>query len=305
SLVTQDGTVRDAAQISEESSAAHYPVVMGALAQAVAPERALAVGPGAALALNRQAESRIAYRDLADVLADGSVLAGRELTVIDAGSFDAANAAVESDDTGSTGAESADGGSAGAENVPVGSLAELDERLGNIIALVTAHQPQARIVITTVADRAERAELGFFALLEPGETTALARSTTTRTAGLVQLIDLAPSVLAWHNGAPALLTVDSGGKTTLATANATLHGQALRADLTAQLSPQFYLLLAGLGLVCFAVIAVHLVRFHRFPPATVAAAAGSSAGASVPQAATAPVPPTRAAARRARPTGFA
>lgn len=305
SLVTPDGTVRDAEQISEESSAAHYPVVMGALAQAVAPERALAVGPGAALALNRQAESRIAYRDLADVLADGSVLAGRELTVIDAGSFDAANAAVESDDTGSTGAESADGGSAGAENVPVESLAELDERLGNIIALVTAHQPQARIVITTVADRAERAELGFFALLEPGETTALARSTTTRTAGLVQLIDLAPSVLAWHNGAPALLTVDSGGKTTLATANATLHGQALRADLTAQLSPQFYLLLAGLGLVCFAVIAVHLVRFHRFPPATVAAAAGSSAGASVPQAATAPVPPTRAAARRARPTGFA
>ncbi|MGJ9488348.1 hypothetical protein ACRQET_06410 [Actinotignum sp. GS-2025c] len=301
SLVTQDGAVRDAEQISEESSAAHYPVVMGALAQAVAPERTLAVGPGAALALNRQAESRIAYRDLADVLADGSVLAGRDLTVIDAGSFDAANAAAEGGDTGSV-----DAGSADAERaVPVGSLAELDERLGNIIALVTARQPQARIVITTVADRAERAELGFFALLEPGGATALARSTTTRTAGLVQLIDLAPSVLAWHTGVPAPLTVDNGGKTTLATANATLHGQALRADLTAQLSPQFYLLLAGLGLVCFAVIAVHLVRFHRFPPATVAAAAGSSAGASVPQAATAPVPPTRAAARRARPTGFA
>ncbi|MBS5748704.1 MAG: hypothetical protein KHW47_03995 [Actinotignum schaalii] len=295
SLVTQDGTVHDAEQISEESSAAHYPVVMGALAQAVAPERALAVGPGASLALKRQAESRIAYRDLADVLADGSVLAGRDLTVIDAGSFDAANAAAESDDTGSV----------GAENASAGSLAELDERLGDIIALVTAHQPQARIVITTVANRAERAELGFFALLEPGGTTALARSTTTRTAGLVQLIDLAPSVLAWHTGAPAPLTVDNGGKTTLATANATLYGQALRADLTARLSPQFYLLLAGLGLVCFAVIATHLVRFHRFPPAAVATAAGSSAGASVSQAATAPAQPTRAAARRARPTGFA
>lgn len=300
SLVTQDGAVRDAEQISEESSAAHYPVVMGALAQAVAPERALAVGPGAALALNRQAESGIAYRDLADVLADGSAFAGRDLTVIDAGSFDAANAAAESDDTGSV-----DAGSAGAENAPVGSLAELDERLGNIIALVTAHQPQARIVITTVADRAERAELGFFALLEPGGTTVLARSTTTRTACLVQLIDLAPSVLAWHNGALAPLTVDNGGKTTLATANATLHGQALRADLTVQLSPQFYLLLAGLGLVCFGVIVIHLVRFHRFPPAIVAAAAGSSAGTSVSQAATAPARPTRAAARRARPTGFA
>lgn len=300
SLVTQDGTVRDVEQISEESSAAHYPVVMGALAQAAAPERALAVGPGAALALKRQAESRIAYRDLADVLADGSVLAGRDLTVIDAGSFDAVNTAAESDDTGSADAESA-----GAENASAGSLAGLDERLGDIIALVTAHQPQARIVITTVADRAERAELGFFALLEPGGKTALARSATTRTAGLVQLIDLAPSVLAWHNGAPAPLTVDNGGKTTLATANATLHNQALRADLTAQLSPQFYLLLAGLGLVCFGVIAAHLVRFHRFPPAIVAAAAGSSAGTSVSQAATAPAQPTRAAVRRARPTGFA
>ncbi|MDE1559256.1 MULTISPECIES: hypothetical protein [Actinotignum] len=300
SLVTQDGTVRDAAQISEESSAAHYPVVMGALAQAVAPERALAVGPGAALALNRQAESRIAYRDLADVLADSSVLAGRDLTVIDAGSFDAGNT-----DSGTVDAGNTKAGSASAGSVPAGSLASLDERLGDIIARVTAHQPQARIIITTVADRAERAELGFFALLEPGETTALARSATTRTTGLVQLIDLAPSVLAWHNGAPTPLTVDNGGKTTLATANATLHGQALRADLTAQLSPQFYLLLAGLGLVCFAVIAAHLVRFHRFPPATVAAAADSSAGASVSQAVTAPAQPTRAEARRARPTGFA
>ncbi len=295
SLVTQDGAVRDAERISEESSAAHYPVVMGALAQATAPERALAVGPGAALALNRQEESRIAYRDLADALADGSVLAGRNLTVIDAGGVDVANA-----DSGTS-----DTGSANAENAPAGSLAGLDERLGEIIGLVTAHQPQARIIITTVADRAERAELGFFALLEPGGTAALARSTTTRTAGLVQLIDLAPSVLAWHTGAPAPLTVDNGGKTTLATANATLHGQALRADLTAQLSPQFYLLLAGLGLVCVAVIVVHLLRFSRFPPATVAAAAGSSAGTSVSQVATAPAQPTRAAARRARPTGFA
>ncbi|MFG6286376.1 hypothetical protein ACGUFB_07780 [Actinotignum schaalii] len=291
SLVTRDGTVRDAERISEESSAAHYPVVMGALAQATAPERALAVGPGAALALNRQEESRIAYRDLADVLGDGSVLAGRDLTVIDAGGIDVANA-----DSGTS-----DTGSANAENAPAGSLTGLDERLGEIIGLVTAHQPQARIIITTVADRAERAELGFFALLEPGETTALARSTTTRTTGLVQLIDLAPSVLAWHTGAPAPLT-DNGGKTTLATASAILHGQALRADLTAQLSPQFYLLLAGLGLVCVAVIVVHLVRFSRFPPATVAAAAGSSAGTSVSQTATAPAQPTRAAAR---PTGFA
>ncbi|MDE1654778.1 hypothetical protein PWJ82_05985 [Actinotignum schaalii] len=295
SLVTQDGAVRDAERISEESSADHYPVVMGALAQAAAPERVLAVGPGAALALNRQEESRIAYRDLADALADGSVLAGRDLTVIDAGGIDVANA-----DSGTS-----DTGSANAKNAPAGSLAGLDERLGEIIALVTAHQPQARIIITTVADRAERAELGFFALLEPGETTAFARSTTTRTTGLVQLIDLAPSVLAWHTGAPVPLTVDNGGKTTLATANATLHGQALRADLTAQLSPQFYLLLAGLGLVCFGIIAAHLVRFSRFPPATVAAAAGSSAGTSVSQAATAPAHPTRAAARRARPTGFA
>ncbi|MGN2367685.1 hypothetical protein ACTFPK_05020 [Actinotignum sp. UMB0459] len=294
SLVTQDGAVRDAERLSEESSAAHYPVVMGALAQATAPEKVLAVGPGAALALNSQEESRIAYRDLADVLADGSVLAGRDLTVIDAGGIDVANA-----DSGTS-----DTGSANAENVPAGSLAGLDERLGEIIALVTAHQPQARIIITTVADRAERAELGFFALLEPGGTAALARSTTTRTAGLVQLIDLAPSVLAWHTGAPAPLT-DNGGKTTLATASAILHGQALRADLTAQLSPQFYLILAGLGLVCVAVIVVHLVRFSRFPPATVVAAAGSSAGTSLSQAATAPAQPTRAAARRARPTGFA
>ncbi|EPD27943.1 hypothetical protein [Actinotignum schaalii] len=295
SLVTQDGAVRDAEQISEESSAAHYPVVMGALAQATAPEKVLAVGPGAALALNRQEESRIAYRDLADALADGSVLAGRDLTVIDAGGIDVANADSETSDTGS----------ANAENAPAGSLAGLDERLGEIIALVTAHQPQARIIITTVADRAERAELGFFALLEPSETKALARSTTTRTTGLVQLIDLAPSVLAWHTGTPAPLTVDNGGKTTLATASATLHGQALRADFTAQLSPQFYLLLAGLGLVCFGIIAAHLVRFSRFPPAMVAAAAGSSAGTSVSQAVTAPAHLTRAAARRARPTGFA
>ena len=261
SLVSQDGTVRDAEQLGEESSAAHYPVVMGALAQGVVPEQVLAVGPGAALALNRQGESRISYRALTEFLADDSVLEGRELTVIDAGSADTGGAEV---------------GNAGA-----GNIASLDERLGEIIGLVTARQPRARIVITAVADRAERAELGFFALLEPHGSTTLARSTTTRTAGLVQLIDLAPSVVAWHTGAPAPLTVDNGGSTTLAAVSATLHGQALRADLTARLSPQFYLLLAGLGLVCFAVIAVHLVRFSRFPPATVAAA------------------------RQARPTGFA
>ena len=261
SLVSQDGTVRDAEQLGEESSAAHYPVVMGALAQGVVPEQVLAVGPGAALALNRQGESRIAYRALAEFLADDSVLEGRELTVIDAGSVDAGGAEV---------------GNAGA-----GNIASLDERLGEIIGLVTARHPRARIVITAVADRAERAELGFFALLEPYGSTTLARSTTTRTAGLVQLIDLAPSVVAWHTGTPAPLTVDNGGSTTLAAVSATLHGQALRADLTARLSPQFYLLLAGLGLVCFAVIAVHLVHFSRFPPATVAAA------------------------RQARPTGFA
>ena len=261
SLVSQDGTVRDAEQLGEESSAAHYPVVMGALAQGVVPEQVLAVGPGAALALNRQGESRISYRALTEFLADDSVLEGRELTVIDAGSADTGGAEV---------------GNAGA-----GNIASLDERLGEIIGLVTARQPRARIVITAVADRAERAELGFFALLEPHGSTTLARSTTTRTAGLVQLIDLAPSVVAWHTGAPAPLTVDNGGSATLAEVSATLHGQALRADLTARLSPQFYLLLAGLGLVCFAVIAVHLVRFSRFPPATVAAA------------------------RQARPTGFA
>ena len=261
SLVSQDGTVRDAEQIGEESSAAHYPVVMGALARGVVPEQVLAVGPGAALALNRQGESRIAYRAFTEFLANDSVLEGRELTVIDAGSVDAGGAEV---------------GNAGA-----GNIASLDERLGEIIGLVTARQPRARIVITAVADRAERAELGFFALLEPHGSTTLARSTTTRTSGLVQLIDLAPSVVAWHTGTPAPLTVDNGGSTTLAAVSATLHGQALRADLTARLSPQFYLLLAGFGLVCFAVIAVHLARFSRFPPATVAAA------------------------RQARPTGFA
>ena len=82
-------------------------------------------------------------------------------------------------------------------------ISDVDARFGRLLAAIRTTTPEATIVVTSVGDGQQVAQLGYFAMQgsrvgsEPGTWMALAGSDATRQKGLVQLTDLTPTLLEW------------------------------------------------------------------------------------------------------------
>lgn len=74
------------------------------------------------------------------------------------------------------------------------ALARTDVLVGRLLAAVDPRHDA--VLVVTPSNPARRVQLGVAALRAPGVTRALLRSATTRRSGFVQIVDIAPTVLA-------------------------------------------------------------------------------------------------------------
>lgn len=213
---------------NEQSS---YQAEIGLLGDEIAGVDALAIGPGAALALaqsdgvlsadyvdvdplpgsTEDAPRQDAARDAA-ANAYQEAAADKDLIVVDLGAVRYPDALLEP--TGST--QPAETSSAFEKMrsafAPVAEvpddvdaeIAALDARFGALLEQIEAVTPNATVIVTSVGDSQEiTPQLGFFAAAGPridtsGTTQArLVSSDATRQLGLIQLTDLLPTLLTW------------------------------------------------------------------------------------------------------------
>ncbi|RTE49179.1 hypothetical protein [Actinobaculum sp. 352] len=219
------GALRNA---NEQSS---YQAEIGLLGDEIAGVDALAIGPGAALALAQSdgvlstdyvdvdplpgSTEDAPHQDTArDAAADAykEAAAGKDLIVVDLGAVRYPDALLEP--TGSTqpaetssAFEKMRSAFAPAAEVPDdvdAEIAALDARFGALLEQIEAVSPNATVIVTSVGDSQEiTPQLGFFAAVGPridtsGTTQArLISSDATRQLGLIQLTDLLPTLLTW------------------------------------------------------------------------------------------------------------
>lgn len=145
-----------------------YNPVWGTLA-AAAPGSALAVGPGAALALARPDGSVGAYRPDPSKLTAAD-LAGHRLTVVDLGALPAGPAATRA-----------------------AAVRAADAALQAILTEV----PEDTTVLVASPGAQDKAQLGVVVVRGPGYEKGLLHARSTHQPGLVVITDLTPTVLRW------------------------------------------------------------------------------------------------------------
>ncbi|MDY5160625.1 alkaline phosphatase family protein [Actinotignum urinale] len=139
----------------------------------------------------------------------------------------------------------------------------IDKNIGEIIDLVDASSPQTRIILTGLADSQPSARLGVFMMRPPNpdaRAASLAFSTSTQTKGLVQLIDIAPTITgkdARRTSVSPVIT--AGSKADADTTIRTLTSRSARADIVRGEVGPFYTLLA-LGVIVSVVYGFLIVR---------------------------------------------
>lgn len=239
------------------------------LAKSVGSEKILVLGSGAGLALadskgkvvgeyidtirvGDTSESNMSRVSVAEALGHGDATA--QLIFIDLGQvrygsssggeetregINSVKAAFTSQDTALPAAARAD-------------LVAIDQNFGQALKQVENDIPQARILVTSLADsQSSRAELSFFAAhgLSPDKTSSLVLSDATRNEGFVQNTDVTATLISWFGlssqqsrvaGSPIFV-----GASTDSLAS-TLAGEQDRARLSRGLVGFFYFFFAGL-----------------------------------------------------------
>jgi hypothetical protein len=202
------------------------------------PGCALAIGPGAALAL-ASPDGRVALYAASAPARPRSLLARCPLTVADLGALPSASPGTQ------TSARTA-------------ALRAADAKAGAIIAAAPA---RARIVVAGLGDNAS-AQLRAIIVSGPGVGPGLLRATSTRQPGIVTITDLTPSLLTWRGAAvPAGLTgavIGSSSRGSLSSAIKDLTGQDTAAQVYASTIGWFFLIYAVTEIAVFAALAVAL-----------------------------------------------
>ena len=202
------------------------------------PGCALAIGPGAALALARPDGAVPRYAASAGK-APRSLLGKCPLTLADLGALPPARP----------------GQQTSARNA---ALRAADAAAGRIIAAAPAG---ARIIVAGLGDDAA-AQLRAIIVAGPGFGPGLLRASSTRQPGIVTITDLTPSLLRWRGAAvPAGLTgavIGSAGRSSLSSAIRDLTGQDTAAQVYAATIGWFFLIYAVAEVALFALLAVVL-----------------------------------------------
>ena len=260
------------AQLKEANSSSSYKAKIGALGEALQGRSALAVGPGAALALAKPNGRLLGgYAALAPLPVSGEdgdvggaarAYAGSDadVTVIDLGAVRypgnelSENHPVQAPGIAQRLREYFTPEGAAPEAVKQ-QISYIDARFGLLVKQIRKKTPNATVLVANVADAdSSRPHLGYFAAAGPRMGgPALATSDSTRQPGLIQVTDIMPTLVGWLGAGPhargntigsAITTVEaSDGEANIAR----LDAEHTRAQVTRSLSGSFYVLLAALS----------------------------------------------------------
>lgn len=191
------------AKIEQAAASQSYGAKLGLLGDIVADHqiKAASVGPGAALALTRSDGTRGAdhYAAGQEVFQLGSAVKDavgqHSLVIVDATPLSPAAPLINP----SLSADAIAGRPSGLNRTPVGGdpyITAADKRIGAAVRAAQAANPRARIIVVSLADRGPVAQLRPLIMISPGEPNpGLARSASTQHAGLVQSLDLLPTIV--------------------------------------------------------------------------------------------------------------
>lgn len=261
------------AQLKEANSSSSYKAKIGALGEALQGRSALAVGPGAALALAKPNGRLLGgYAALAPLPVSGEdgdvggaarAYAGSDadVTVIDLGAVRypgnelSENHPVQAPGIAQRLREYFTPEGAAPEAVKQ-QISYIDARFGLLVKQIRKKTPNATVLVANVADAdSSRPHLGYFAAAGPRMGgPALATSDSTRQPGLVQVTDIMPTLAGWLGAEPQARGNAIGSAITTAKASdngeaniARLDAEHTRAQVTRSLSGSFYVLLAALS----------------------------------------------------------
>lgn len=252
-------------EISQSTPYGTYTPALSALARADGIG-ALALGTGAALAVaDRAGNVNAHYAPLPDYATETSATdpadlfraaySGENFILADLGNLRFPQAALGSGEEESDAPNSltlaARSAFEGVPQLPASSreaLARLDTAFASFTESVHKLLPQAQIMLVSTGDAQDSsAHLGVFAW---GATRGMAYSPSTRTRGLVQLTDIAPTLLA-HYGRPlpSSLTGSAIEVVPGSDATSTLASQATRAHEVRPLVGTYYIAFYGLWVI--------------------------------------------------------
>ena len=260
------------ARLKEANSSSSYKAKIGALGEALKGRSALAVGPGAALALAKP-DGRLVggYAALAPLPVSGEdgdvggaarayARSDADVTMIDLGAVRypgnelSENHPVEAPGIAQRLREYFTPEGAAPEAVRQ-QISYIDARFGLLVKQIRKKTPNATVLVANVADaESSRPHLGYFAAAGPRMGgPALATSDSTRQPGLVQVTDIMPTLVGWLGAGPQARGNAIGSAITTAKASdgeaniARLDAEHTRAQVTRSLSGSFYVLLAALS----------------------------------------------------------